>query len=82
MKLRVNEKLYNLGLENIEDKEFVQFIKEDFNKIFNGKDSISVKELLQAYISKNYEIYEAIQNMKKMNNQWWFRHTKNISSFF
>jgi flagellar motor component MotA len=70
MKLRVNEKLYNLGLENIEDKEFVQFIKEDFNKIFNGKDSISVKELLQAYISKNYEIYEAIQNMKKMNNQW------------
>ena len=70
MKIRVNEKLYNLGLDNIEDKEFVQFIKDDLNKVFSGKESISVKELLQAYISKNYEMYEAIQSLKTMNKQW------------
>ena len=70
MKIRVNEKLYNLGLDNIEDKEFVQFIKDDLNKMFSGKESISVKELLQAYISKNYEMYEAIQSLKTMNKQW------------
>ena len=70
MKLRVNEKLYNLGLESIEDKEFVQFIKDDLNKVFKGKKNVSVKELLQAYISKNYEIYESIQSLKMMNKQW------------
>ena len=70
MKIRVNEKLYNLGLDNIEDKEFVQFIKDDLNKMFSGKESISVKELLQAYISKNYEMYEAIQSLRTMNKQW------------
>ena len=68
MKLRVNEKLYNLGLESIEDKEFVQFIKDDLNKVFKGKENVSVKELLQAYISKNYEIYESIQSLKMMNS--------------
>jgi len=70
MKLRVNEKLYNLGLESIEDKEFVQFIKDDLNKVFKGKKNVSVKELLQAYISKNYEIYESIQSLKMMKKQW------------
>jgi hypothetical protein len=64
IKVKVNNKLFNLDLED----GFAAFLQEDLMKHLN-KENNSIKDLIGAYINKNYEIYELHKRLSDLNHK-------------
>jgi hypothetical protein len=53
IRLKINGKTFDLDLDN----DFASFLIEDLSKNLN-KENISIKDLLSAYVRKNYELHQ------------------------
>jgi hypothetical protein len=64
IKIKVNNKLFNLELEDA----FANFVRTDLDRTL-AKENNSIKELLSAYINKNYELFELTNRLKDLNKK-------------
>ena len=55
--LTVNGSRFDIDLE----ESFAKFIEKDLEEKFNIHGNNDIKTLLQAYVKKNYELFEAEQ---------------------
>lgn len=64
--LTVNGSRFDIDLE----EGFANYMEQDLNENFNIHGNNDIKRLLQAYVKKNYELFEAkqmlINTMKKL----------------
>ena len=64
IKIKVNNKLFNLEL----DEEFAIFLADDLVKNL-GKENNSIKDLVGAYLSRNYELFEISKKVQNLNHK-------------
>jgi hypothetical protein len=59
--LTVNGSRFDIDLE----ENFARYMDEELESTFNVHGNNDIKSLLQAYIQKNYELYEAEQKLQR-----------------
>ncbi len=59
--LTINGSRFDIDLED----GFAGYMDNELDKEFNIHGNNDIKSLLQAYIKKNYELYEAKQKLKE-----------------
>lgn len=59
--LTVNGSRFDIDLED----DFALYIEKDLEESFNVHGNNEIKTLLQAYVKKNYELYQAEQMLNK-----------------
>jgi len=64
IKLKINNKLFNLELE----EDFAVFLANELNNNLN-KENSSIKDLVSAYINKNYELYQLSKKARELNHK-------------
>lgn len=64
IKIKVNNKLFNLDL----DDEFAHFMHSELVENL-GRENNSIKDLIGAYINKNYELYELNKRLQELNSK-------------
>jgi hypothetical protein len=64
VRIKVNSKLFNLEL----DSEFAFFLQNELSQNLN-KDNNSLKDLISAYINKNYELFEITRKVSNLNQK-------------
>jgi len=64
IRLKISGKNFDLDLE----QEFAEFLYNDLARNLN-KENISVKELLNAYIRKNYEMYALSKRLHELDEK-------------
>lgn len=60
--LTVNGSRFDIDLE----EGFADYVEKELEKSFNIHGNNDIKTLLQAYVKKNYELYEAEKALKNM----------------
>ena len=64
IKIKINNKLFNLELE----EDFAIFIANELATNL-AKDNNSVKDLVSAYLNKNHELYQLSKKVQELNNK-------------
>jgi len=64
IRLKINGKSFDLDLES----DFANFLIEDLSKNLNRENN-SVKDLLGAYVKKNYEMYLLLQKLQEIDSK-------------
>lgn len=64
IKIKINGKLFNLEL----DDEFGAFVQNELSHNLS-KDNNSIKDIVSAYINKNYELYELSKRVQELNHK-------------
>jgi hypothetical protein len=64
IKLKVNNKLFNLEL----DEDFATFLADDLITHLS-KENNSIKDLVSAYINKNYELFQLHKKVQELNHK-------------
>ena len=64
IRLKISGKNFDLDLE----EQFAEFLYNDLARNLN-KENISVKELLNAYIRKNYEMYDLLKRINELDQK-------------
>ena len=64
IKLKVNNKLFNLDL----DEDFAMFLANELSINLN-KENSSIKDLVSAYINKNYELFQLSKKVRELNHK-------------
>jgi hypothetical protein len=62
--LRINSTSFNIDIE----EEFALYLQEAMRDDFNTDGNNDIKIVLQAYVRKNYELYENEKVMQQMSN--------------
>jgi hypothetical protein len=62
--LRINSTSFNIDIE----EEFALYLQEAMRDDFNTEGNNDIKIVLQAYVRKNYELYENEKVMQQMSN--------------
>lgn len=63
--LTINGSRFDIDLED----SFADYVEADLDENFNVKGNNDIKGLLQAYIKKNYELYEAKRMLEETINK-------------
>ncbi len=64
IKVKINSRIFNLELED----DFADFLHSELQENLNRENN-SIKDLLGAYINKNYELYEVTKRLQELNNK-------------
>ena len=64
IKLKINNKLFNLEL----DDDFAAFLVNELAANLS-KENNSIKDLVSAYINKNYELFQISKKVQELNNK-------------
>ena len=64
IKIKVNSKLFNLEL----DDEFATFMANELGTNL-GKENNSIKDLVNAYLNKNLELFNINKKAQELNNK-------------
>ncbi|HIO70389.1 MAG TPA: hypothetical protein EYG60_00490 [Campylobacterales bacterium] len=64
IKIKINSRIFNLELED----DFADFLHSELQENLNRENN-SIKDLLGAYINKNYELYEVTKRLQELNNK-------------
>jgi hypothetical protein len=64
VRIKVNSKLFNLEL----DDDFAVFLQNELSQNLS-KDNNSLKDLISAYINKNYELFELQKKIHVLNQK-------------
>ncbi len=62
--LRINSTSFNIDIE----EEFALYLQEAMRDDFNTEGNNDIKIVLQAYVRKNYELYENEKVIQQMSN--------------
>ncbi len=65
IKMKVNGKIFNLEIED----GFANYLKGDLVKFSLNRDTTSIKDLVGAYVSKSFELYEVSQKLQTLNQK-------------
>jgi len=65
IKMKVNGKIFNLELED----GFANYLKADLVKLSLNRDTTSIKDIVSAYVSKSFELYELAQKVQTINQK-------------
>ena len=60
--IKVEGKEYDIQVQ----EDFAHHIEEDLQKLFPPHNSLTIKELLQAYFTKSYECYRLEKKMENL----------------
>jgi len=63
--LSINSSRFDIDLED----EFYAYMERELEDNFNVLGNNDIKVLLQAYIKKNYEIFEAKEDLEKLSQK-------------
>jgi len=64
IKIKINSRIFNLELED----DFADFLHSELQENLHRENN-SIKDLLGAYINKNYELYEVTKKLQELNNK-------------